>query len=133
MVLVLCWTAGAAVSYWIGRGKGRGTLGAVLGLCFGIVGVVIMLWLRPQPGYGAHDRAAGHTRVGPKPPPPRPVGSSWSPRGQWAPDPYKRHRVRWWSGARWTDRVADTGAAFRDPLGTAPTPEPWPVIGWDSR
>ncbi len=132
MVLVVLWAGFVAAGYLVGRAKGRGTTGAALGMCFGIIGVAAVAWLRPQPGYGPHDRAAGHTRVGPRARRSRPAGSAWSPVGQWAPDPHRRHQMRWWSGAKWTDQVSDGETAFRDPLCTAPTPEAPAVIGWQS-
>jgi hypothetical protein len=39
-----------------------------------------------------------------------------APLGQWAPDPYGRHQVRYWNGTRWTDNVADNGVTARDPV-----------------
>jgi hypothetical protein len=128
MVLVLLWAACTVAGSVIGRGKGRGLLGGVLGACLGVIGLVVIVWLSPAPGYGAHDRST-HTRVG-RPPPPRPTGAAWSPRGEWAPDPYRRHQMRWWSGGAWTDRVSDQGVLFRDPHGAEPTPEAPPVPGW---
>lgn len=38
------------------------------------------------------------------------------PPGQWAPDPYRRHEVRYWNGLRWTEHVADGGVQGIDPL-----------------
>jgi uncharacterized membrane protein YhaH (DUF805 family) len=37
----------------------------------------------------------------------------------WARDPTGRNELRWWDGARWTDKVADDGVAAFDPLGIA--------------
>jgi len=34
----------------------------------------------------------------------------------WAPDPTGRHQWRWWSGAAWTDHVADGDEVSEDPL-----------------
>lgn len=36
--------------------------------------------------------------------------------GRWATDPTGRHELRWWSGTRWTDHVADAGDTATDPL-----------------
>jgi hypothetical protein len=38
----------------------------------------------------------------------------------WYPDPTRRHRVRYFDGARWTDHVADDDTATNDPLGALP-------------
>jgi hypothetical protein len=129
MVLVLLWASCGVVGYVIGRAKGRGALGAVLGVFLGVIGVVIIAWLSPAPGHGAHERS-GHTRVGHARSLARPLRSSWSPLGRWAPDPHGRHRARWWDGGGWTDQVSDGAATFRDPLGSAPTPPAPPVAGW---
>ena len=37
-------------------------------------------------------------------------------QAQWAPDPYRRHRLRFWDGDRWTEYVLDDGAAGVDPV-----------------
>ncbi len=39
----------------------------------------------------------------------------------WHPDPYGRHRQRWWDGARWTEHVFDD-VAGTDPPPNAPAP-----------
>jgi hypothetical protein len=132
MVLAFLWAGCGVVSYMIGRSKGHGALGAVLGACLGIIGVVVIALLGPAPGHGAHDRSR-HTRVGNKPSRARPARASWSRRGRWAPDPHGRHRARWWDGGAWTDQVSDGGAAFRDPFGAAPMPPAPPVPGWPGR
>lgn len=38
------------------------------------------------------------------------------PAAGWYPDPVGRHQVRWWDGARWTERVADDGVEAIDLL-----------------
>jgi hypothetical protein len=125
MVLVLLWASFVVVGYSIGNAKGRGALGAVLGLCLGIIGVLIVACISPkrheQPrGKGPAAKAPGARRpVHPMSPAARSTRLS---RGQWAPDPHGRHRMRWWNGSAWTDEVSDGGVIFRDPLGAAPTP-----------
>lgn len=49
---------------------------------------------------------------------PLPIGPGPARRvpAQWAPDPSARHQWRWWSGASWTDYVADDGETSKDPL-----------------
>lgn len=41
--------------------------------------------------------------------------------GSWQPDPYGRHQLRWWDGARWTSMVSDNGVQ-RDESAPAPMP-----------
>ena len=35
--------------------------------------------------------------------------------GRWAPDPHRRHELRWWDGSAWTEHVSDGGVASVDP------------------
>lgn len=57
--------------------------------------------------------------------------SSGGQAAGWFPDPSGRHQYRYWSGAAWTDDVADAGAAGTDPIagpaassGSAPASRP---------
>jgi hypothetical protein len=34
---------------------------------------------------------------------------------RWLPDPFGRHEVRYWDGARWTSQVANAGVTGTDP------------------
>jgi hypothetical protein len=34
---------------------------------------------------------------------------------QWAPDPFKRHELRYWDGTAWTEHVSDSGTTAVDP------------------
>ena len=52
-------------------------------------------------------------RVYPIPMGPTPVSAA---PAAWAPDPTGRHQWRWWSGAVWTDHVADDGEVGEDPV-----------------
>jgi hypothetical protein len=45
----------------------------------------------------------------------------------WAPDPTGRHQWRWWSGAGWTDHVADDGDQHEDPLDPDPSSPSDPI------
>lgn len=40
----------------------------------------------------------------------------------WHPDPYRRHELRYWDGARWSEHVSDAGVRSVDPLAAAPAP-----------
>ena len=48
------------------------------------------------------------------------------PSGSWQPDPYGRHQLRWWDGARWTSMVSDNGVSRDEsaPLQAPPTASP---------
>jgi hypothetical protein len=39
----------------------------------------------------------------------------------WYPDPSRRHELRYWDGARWTEHVSDAGRTSVDPV-DAPAP-----------
>lgn len=83
---------------------------------------------RPAPAEGPYPRLLHHQLLTPTAPlapgaairvvplPVGPVPGSSVP-AVWAPDPTGRHQWRWWSGAGWTDHVADDGVAAEDPLG----------------
>ncbi|MGZ4738015.1 MAG: hypothetical protein ACXVLX_09565 [Ilumatobacteraceae bacterium] len=38
-------------------------------------------------------------------------------QGEWRPDPYVRHPLRWFTGSEWTDQVSDGVQLFVDPPG----------------
>ena len=40
--------------------------------------------------------------------------------GAWFPDPARRHELRYWNGAQWTEHVSDRGAVSVDPLPSDP-------------
>lgn len=42
-------------------------------------------------------------------------------QGEWRPDPYVRHELRWFTGSEWTDQVSDGVQLFVDPPGWAST------------
>ena len=42
--------------------------------------------------------------------------------GNWEPDPYHRHDQRWWSGARWSEKVRTGRSTMIDPPGVTPSP-----------
>jgi len=46
-VFVIFWLIQAGVGYWIGHGKGRPWLGLALGFFLGVIGWVIMAFIRP--------------------------------------------------------------------------------------
>lgn len=47
-----------------------------------------------------------------------PGAANWSTpqavAGQWAPDPYRRHELRYWDGSRWTQHVSSQGTTGLD-------------------
>jgi Protein of unknown function (DUF2510) len=59
------------------------------------------------------------------PEPPATVPDRIRGRG-WLIDPTRRHQIRYWDGARWTERVSDNGRRGNDPLVEQPVP---PVQG----
>jgi hypothetical protein len=114
MLLVIICLSCAALGYGIGKNKGRGTEGAVLGLLLGLIGVIIVACLKPKPGFRRAIPAAPDNYL-PAPP-------AYLPTGQWAPDPHRRHEMRWWNGVAWTNQVSDAGVHTLDPFGAVPSP-----------
>jgi hypothetical protein len=49
-------------------------------------------------------------------PAPTPPQKSALPPPGWHADPHRRHELRYWDGARWTDHVSDMGATTVDPV-----------------
>ena len=39
-----------------------------------------------------------------------------APAAAWAPDPSRRHELRWWDGTAWTEHISDAGQQSVDPL-----------------
>ena len=115
-VIVLGWSGSAALGYVVGNGKGRATEGLLLGLFLGLIGVVIIVCLRPkaQVGFQAAPGSYGATSV--------PYGER--PPAFWAADPYGRHELRWWNGTVWTQQVSDNGFQSVDSVGVGPPPPP---------
>lgn len=63
------------------------------------------------------------------------VGPTQGAAARWAADPFGRFDLRYWDGARWTDRVATSGWQTIDPpvVGAAsgrPSPPPRPHQAW---
>jgi hypothetical protein len=52
----------------------------------------------------------------PEPEPVAPPAPPASVPAGWAPDPYGRHEMRYWDGAKWTDEVYSAGARGTDPI-----------------
>jgi len=44
------------------------------------------------------------------------------PQAAWYADPFGRHEQRWWDGARWTEKVRDSGVSGIDPPGITEAP-----------
>ncbi|PKQ29949.1 MAG: hypothetical protein CVT60_02780 [Actinobacteria bacterium HGW-Actinobacteria-10] len=38
------------------------------------------------------------------------------PAAGWLPDPTRRHELRYWDGAQWTEHVSGNGVTGADPL-----------------
>lgn len=64
--------------------------------------IVYLLAIRPKV-QRAQTLQPGATPLGPDSPP------------GWRPDPFRRHQLRYWSGADWTEHVTDAGRPSTDP------------------
>ena len=97
----------AFVATAIGKSKGRGFLGFVLGAFLGIIGVVIILLMK---------KATTATKVAEIGSPAAAFAPPTRAPGAWWPDPMGRHQHRYFDGTRWTDQVADQGQQSTDAL-----------------
>jgi len=89
---------GCGVGWAIGNGKGRGGLGAALGI-LGLIGWIIIACL-PR-------RTDGITR-------------EQKPSRGWYPDPTGAHERRFFDGNQWMADVADKGVMSVDPIQVVP-------------
>jgi hypothetical protein len=87
----------AAIGWAIGNRKGRGGAGLALGLLLGLIGIVIILCLKPKVSLLAPPMKGGAV---------------------WRADPYGSHQFRYWNGMAWTGHVSDGGVHTVDSLGT---------------
>jgi Protein of unknown function (DUF2510) len=93
----------------IGDGKGRGGLGAFLGVVLGLIGIVIIAAIpTKKSSYDAAYAVPGS----------RPTTTPAAVPGEgWYPDRFGRHPERWWDGAQWTKWVRSVpgGTPAEDP------------------
>ena len=83
-----------------------GTLVAILNLgAWGLLIVGIVEWWRRR------HSATPATNL--PPPPPQPTAAQATP--MWAVDPFGRHELRYWDGARWSGHVSNAGLQSYDP------------------
>lgn len=47
----------------------------------------------------------------------QPAQTSPAQSGRWAPDPTRRHELRWFDGRAWSPSVSDKGVLGHDPIG----------------
>lgn len=144
VITVICGVAGHA----IGRPKGRATEGALLGIFLGVIGLIIVAFMRPrspaggQWGPGQGQFGPGRDQSEPPPgawgapgstPPPFPdayvpgahgaddayLSDDGTPAPGWVPDPTGRYQFRWWDGMAYTHHVSTDGVSTFDPLPVA--------------
>lgn len=97
---------GGTVGYLIGKDKGRGTEGILLGIFLGCLGWVIVAILKPSQQSGVGQPYVAPSQYVPS--------SGASPAG-WHPDPFRRFQYRYWDGSTWTDQVSTDGRQYTDP------------------
>ena len=90
------------------------TLSAI-GIVLSWIGVAGAIWYFVS----VRDKVAaaqGAPRLHVPAPPPPPLVAPTARPAEWLPDPTRRHELRFWDGARWSDHVSDRGVASYDRL-----------------
>jgi Protein of unknown function (DUF2510) len=108
-VLVIVWAVCGFIGWRIGDGKGRGGLGAFLGVVLGLIGIVIIAVIPAKKS--PYDAAYAVPSTRPTTTPAQVPGEGWYP------DHFGRHPERWWDGAQWTKWVRSVpgGTPAEDP------------------
>lgn len=129
-----------AIGYLVGRRKGRGTEGLILGFLLGIIGLVILAFLKPKqmgpqagnspyPQHAPYDYPSPDARQEPyrqypppsaaAPPPyltPGPFAAGPAGEYRWVADPTGRYELRLWDGQAYTAHVSSNGQISTDPV-----------------
>ena len=115
--IFLAWTVFAIAGYHLGKSKGKATEGLLLGMFLGGIGLIIIAVMNPTPEIEAQRLMEVQRLMS--------VGGGQSAAAWW-PDPHKRHELRYWDGAKWTDHVSDHGTQSTNPVVQAPPAAPTP-------
>ena len=91
-----------AIGHSIGKPKGRGQDGALLGCFLGVLGIIIIACMGPKETVAQPSAFTGQQ--------PNTHPASW------LADPMGRNQLRWWDGRNWTDQVANDGMTRLDPI-----------------
>lgn len=83
------------------------TLSAI-GIVFSWVGVVGAIWYLSSVRAKVAAAQAQPRLHSPGPPPP-PLVTPMARPAEWLPDPTRRHELRYWDGARWSEHVSNRG------------------------
>ena len=129
-ILVVVWLVCAFLGALIGSSKGQAAAGFFLGLLLGVIGLIIVVFLKPADSSKQSKRvpcphcaeqimpAASvcphcNREVNPRALVPASAGTAEG----WMPDPSGRHPDRWWDGRQWTMWVRDRpgGTRSEDP------------------
>lgn len=85
-----------AIGAAIGSSKGQTGTGLILGALLGIIGIIILLFMKPIPKPNGAQVIGSATVVG------------------WHSDPFNRFQMRYYDGTRWTGYVSTNGVAAVD-------------------
>ncbi len=145
IVWAVVWLFFTFCSYNVGKKKGRGGLGFVLGCFLGLLGLIIISCMsrsRSQPRVTSVRSAQPHVVIPqqrravqpplviPQPPlalqPPLVIPQpplALQRNDAWWPDPFGRHEHRYHDGSQWTDHVSDQGVTSVSPAIPVPAPQ----------
>ncbi len=70
--------------------------------------------LVPRVGAAQGGARPGRAALASPAPAPSPRVAPTSPPPEWLPDPTRRHELRFWDGARWSEHVSDRGVQSWD-------------------
>jgi len=127
-IAVLAWIISAGLGWLIGQSKNRALDGFLLGLFLGVLGLVIVVFMKPSSAFqltpsgwqrdpsGRHELRFGDGACWTEHVSDRGVASIDPPTlltpaepAGWLHDPSGRHQLRYWNGERWTEHVSDAG------------------------
>lgn len=105
MPFVVIWLICGGIASAVARPKGQAGAGFALGVLLGPIGILIAAVMKSTPEAKAAELLEVQRIMG--------AATSATPAGWW-PDPHRKHELRYWDGARWTEHVSNQGVQATD-------------------